>query len=341
MVKFSPVDKPRYNLSVVKNELLLLGMLMIFGAAAGCGGAPDQQDQLSPTPTAAITPYSTPTPAATHALATEVPTPTQPPLPSPTPFLYTVVEDDTMIAIAVRFGITLDQLQVANPEVSPNFLSIGTQLVIPINFDDQDGSAGSELIPLEEGIPECTLLRSGGMWCYWLVTNTLEEPVENISAVIRLYDQSGEQVAAESAFLPLNVIAAGERAPLAAYFPPPLPEWRLVQGQLFSAVAANQYQQRYLQGEIDQLKIDINTDGLSAEVSGSLLLEEGRQPGYIWVLAVAYDAEGSVVGVRRWDVPEAQLSDRSLFSFTVFSLDRPIDRVDVLFEARAISTEQP
>jgi hypothetical protein len=56
---------------------------------------------------------------------------------------------------------------------------------------------------------------------------------------------------------------------------------------------------------------------------------------------VAYDAEGSVVGVRRWDVPEAQLSDRSLFSFTVFSLDRPIDRVDVLFEARAISTEQP
>jgi len=52
--------------------------------------------------------------------------------------MYTVVENDTLIAIAVRFGITLDELQVANPDVNPNILSLGTQLVIPVSFEEQE-----------------------------------------------------------------------------------------------------------------------------------------------------------------------------------------------------------
>jgi LysM repeat protein len=325
---------------VKRKSLLILGLILAVFSAAGCRQDSNLPGEASATSEGLITPYLTATLAATHPIATELATPTPPPLPTPTPFMYTVVENDTMIAIAVRFGVTLDDLQLANPEVSPNFLSIGTQLVIPINFDDEEqGASGNEVLPLVEGTLECTSVRSGGMWCYWLMINPLEQAVENISGVIRLYDQDGEQVASGQAVAALNIIGPGQQAPLGVYFPPPVPDWQLAQGQLVSAVTANQYEQRYLQGEFEQLEVDIHPDRLSAQVSGRIRFNGGQQPEYVWILAVAYDLEGIVVGVRRWEAPAEDLSDVLNLSFEVFSLERPIDRVDVIFEARADSAE--
>ncbi|GAB4460856.1 MAG: hypothetical protein Kow0070_17660 [Anaerolineales bacterium] len=45
--------------------------------------------------------------------------------------VYIVQEGDTLYYIASRFNVTLDALTAANPEVNPNFLSPGQQLVIP------------------------------------------------------------------------------------------------------------------------------------------------------------------------------------------------------------------
>src|SRR6185503_6033267 len=47
------------------------------------------------------------------------------PLPSPTPFTYTVQSGDSMSVIAEKFGVSLDDLQAANPEVSSNAMSVG------------------------------------------------------------------------------------------------------------------------------------------------------------------------------------------------------------------------
>lgn len=47
-------------------------------------------------------------------------------------FIYTVQRGDTMFRLAQRFGITLEQLIAANPQVTdPNRLTIGQQLCIP------------------------------------------------------------------------------------------------------------------------------------------------------------------------------------------------------------------
>lgn len=45
--------------------------------------------------------------------------------------IYQVRSGDTWLAIAIRYGITSDMLQAANPGVQPNRIRIGQRLVIP------------------------------------------------------------------------------------------------------------------------------------------------------------------------------------------------------------------
>ena len=59
------------------------------------------------------------------------------PLPSPTPFTYTVQSGDTISGIALKFGVSMDDLQAANPETPANAMSVGTILNIPSNPADR------------------------------------------------------------------------------------------------------------------------------------------------------------------------------------------------------------
>ncbi len=63
--------------------------------------------------------------------------PTPAPTPAPTPRTYTIQAGDTLFSIAVRHGLTLEQLLLANPEITnPDLVQIGQVLIIP---DDDFG----------------------------------------------------------------------------------------------------------------------------------------------------------------------------------------------------------
>ena len=97
--------------------LLVAAAILFFVAPMllGIGGKDASKASPSPVATVAITP---------------TPLPTEP--PGPTPTVYTVVNGDTATRIAAKFGITVDQLMAANPQVkNANKLKIGDQLVIP------------------------------------------------------------------------------------------------------------------------------------------------------------------------------------------------------------------
>ncbi len=339
-----------YNLGVRKKHLWLF-FFVLAAVLSGCNTSDPADVTQTPTATqkAAVTPYATQTLQATSTLvATVAPTSTLPPLPSATPFLYTVVENDTLISIAINFGITLDELSIANPEVNANFLSVGTQLVIPLPTEEgEEAQTASEpqVLPLATFPPVCYPAPSGGMWCYWQVKNTLEVPVENIAGLIRLYDAGGEEVAIQTASPLLNVLPPGAQMPLQAYFSAPLPEWTEIQGQLVSAVEANQYAARYVDAQLQNLQTAPITDGLQEGqgvlVSGEVVLPTGEDgtvatPEYIWVLVLAYDGQDTIVGVRRWEAPEDLQDTGALlpFEIQVFTLERPIDHVEILVEMR-------
>ena len=77
---------------------------------------------------------SSPGPAASGspASASGSPSPVATEVPGPTPFIYTIKKNETLLKIASTHGITLEQLLAANPQIkNPNKISEGQQITIP------------------------------------------------------------------------------------------------------------------------------------------------------------------------------------------------------------------
>jgi LysM repeat protein len=75
---------------------------------------------------------ATPTPSTTVAAATASLDPT--PIPEPTPQTYTIKANDTLLKIAKKFGLTLDELLAANKGTikNPDRIKVGQVIVIPV-----------------------------------------------------------------------------------------------------------------------------------------------------------------------------------------------------------------
>ena len=84
-------------------------LLGIGGNGPGLGGA-------TPSPSPVITAEPSPTPT-----------------PLPTPQVYMVAKGDTMSRIAKRFGVTIDEIMAANPQIKdPDKITIGDEITIPV-----------------------------------------------------------------------------------------------------------------------------------------------------------------------------------------------------------------
>ena len=221
--------------------------------------------------------------------------------------------------------------------------SVEADSVIPLPEGDEQADAPSatdpEILPVQTGELICTPNQLGGLQCFWPVTNNLEQPVENLAALIRLFDAAREEVISLPGHSLINVLMPGEQVPIAVYFPPPLPEWDTVQAQLTNVAAANEVSTRYLDTEITNLNTDpLSDDHLGYQIIGTVTLSplpDETLPAFAWVVAVAYDASGQPVGVRRWEAGPDQLAASIDFSFQVYSVSGPIERVELLSEGQA------
>jgi hypothetical protein len=272
-----------------------------------------------------------------------------------------------MLGIAIRYGLTLEQLQAANPGVDPGFLVIGNALVIPI-----EGQSSGEIplptpLPVLWSAPRCYSSADEGMWCFLLVTNDQPTAIENLSAWISLYDSQGNPIGGQAAAAPLNLLSSGKSMPLMAFFASPIPDEVLPQGQLLTALAVEDVGGRYLNAEVQVSSVDIADGGMLASVQGQVMVPQGSIPSSVWIIVTAYDEAGEVVGLRKFDLgtpcgtPQTPVASSTLqptpatgtpaftptpsatpaplvvctqFEYPVYSLGPTIQRVEVLLEAR-------
>ncbi|RPI91657.1 MAG: LysM peptidoglycan-binding domain-containing protein [Chloroflexi bacterium] len=258
------------------------------------------------------------------------------PFPSPTPFTYTVEQGDTISSIALKFGVSMDDLQAANPEIPANSMSIGQVIRIPSHPDNPSGEPTPTPAPFTIQQVECYPTANGGMWCFVLVRNDFADFLENVSAQVTLVGSDNTTLDSQTALLPLNVLPSNTSLPLAVFFPPEIPFDAKPQVQVLTAIRLLPGDERYLPATVNNTLAQVNADGRSARLTGWVLLPDGAKDArQVWVTGTAYDEAGRVAGVRRWEW-NAGLSagGRLPFEFMISSAGGNIERVEFAVEAR-------
>lgn len=273
----------------------------------------------------ALKPYQTAAPSPTSA--PNVVAILETPQPTSTPFVYTIQAGDTFSGLAERFRVSQDELQAANPGVSPHSLPIGGTLLIP----DPAALAAAAQTPTPEPLPIAQLLchsSADGLWCFALIQNAASRPLEAVSAQISLLDENGNEAASQTAFAPLNQIPPGAALPLYAFFPN-MPARFKPQARLLSAIQTESNDPRRFPITLSGVSSQIAWDGRTAKVGGRALPPpEAQAATQIRIAAVAYDQDGRVTGLKIWEGSPPQ------FSFIVASLSAPIERLEFFAEAR-------
>lgn len=305
-------------------RLLLMVMLL-----TACAPAPAS----TPGPVTLI-PYATMT-AAPPSLGLEGMVTAPAPLASPTPFTYTVQTGDTLGGIALKFGVKLEDLQAANPQISPNTMSIGQVLMIPSDPANPSGEPTPSPAAFQVTQIQCYLGAGGSMTCLVLAHNDTPDLYENVSVQVTLVSADGAQLASSPALLPLNILPAGASLPLAVHFPSGIPAEAQPRVQVLTAIRLLPGETRYLPASPQNVSVRVDWPGRSAEVSGQVTLPaESKAAAAVWVAATAYDEQGRVTGYRRWEGQGLAPGGSLPFTLRVSSLGGPIARVEVAVEAR-------
>lgn len=304
-------------------KTLLIGVLFFSACASPSASAPAQTTDVSLSPTLTAAPAATLTPNVVVINDT--------PIPTSTLQVYIVESGDTISEIAEKFQISQTDLLAANPDANPNALTIGQTLFIP--DPSAPLAAASTLTPVPVPVTQaaCHPTTDSGAWCFALIHNNTADVLANVSAQITLLDSNGTALTSQIAYPPLDIIQPNSSLPVYAFFPNTPADVR-PQIQVLSAMQGGANQ---LPAALNNIVTQIDWGGMSAQVSGDVSLPaESNAATQVWVAAVTYDKNGTVVGVRRWEGGALEPSGSLRFEFIVASVGGEIEAVEFAVQAR-------
>jgi LysM repeat protein len=244
---------------------------------------------------------------------------------------HVVQKGDTLIAIAVKYGVSVEALQAANNNVQPEFLTIGAVLIIPVSEDQPVASAGVAPTPVTIPLsaPSCYRTPTDALYCFVEAQNPLDVAVENVSARITLAGADGMPLASAVAYSALDVIPPGEAAPLAVLF-------QSAPGGVAAAGA------ELLTGNPSayHVLLEIPTHSAAASgaqwvVTGQVRNPSGAPAASAWLVLTLYDSSGAIVGYRKQPVEGGLAPGASLgFSISAASLGGPANHYRIAAEGR-------
>lgn len=311
----------------MRKPLLLLLLAILLSA---CQPTSADAPSTIPTTDAPLQPYLTAT--ADPTTTPNILTINETAVPTNTPQVYIIQQGDTISDLAEQFKISQDLLRAANPDLSPNSLTIGETIIIPDPSAPIAAASTPTPVPAPVTQAVCHPTADSGLWCFALIQNDTTTYLENVSAQITLFDNNNNVIAKETAFTPLDIIAPNSALPVYIFFPN-ISENVNPQIQVLSAMQGDGA--NYLPATLNNTIAQISWDGKSAQVSGQISLPaESNAATQIWVAAVAYDKNGSVVGVKRWEGGAMQPGTMTNFQFTVSSVGGVIEAVEFFLQVR-------
>jgi hypothetical protein len=216
--------------------------------------------------------------------------------------MHVVAQGETLIGIAVHYGVGLEELQAANPTVSAQFLSVGTQLIIPTSASTtpvQPVGAPTPM-PLTFGEPQCFPTAARGWLCLVEAINPNPTAVEAVSARFTLAGADGLPVAEAAADPIANVIAPGSAVPLVSRFAPPAPAYAAIGVQAVTALPLADVASRFIL--LETLDVTTETRGAEWLVRGTVRNPAAVNVARARVALALYSAAGQPVGARQIDL---------------------------------------
>jgi LysM repeat protein len=254
----------------------------------------------------APTSHPTSLPAVTLTVHAHQP-PTPPSVPTPPPALttaaqattthYVVQAGDTLLAIARRFGVNIDDLQNANGGIDPNGLQIGLELMIPnpaFNSDGQPILPTATPPPLPLPPPNCILTSTDRVLCLGEVQNSLDHPLRGVSVRVRLLALDGRILSTGVAGLEQTLVQPGQTGPYRLLLDADWNAYADVDAALESAEFAP---------ASDPPPIEVSSEPGQSEGSQYIIRATLRNPLDVPVslaqaTALLYDSAGRLVGYR-------------------------------------------
>jgi LysM repeat protein len=244
-----------------------------------------------------------------------------------------VANKDTFWTLAAKNGVTVAEIEAANPTLSKYSLMPGMKVVIPPPSTGADQQAPTPTaLPILVDNPVCSPSLTGGLYCFALTENNQSMMLQYVSGQFTITDSQSGVVQVQPALLPLDHLPVGDNLPLYAYFPPPVASSYQVTLQLFSALPDDGSNSSYLALTITASNVEISSDGLSAAVTGSV--SSAAEAARFNLAAVAYDSSGNVVAVRQLENKNGLAAGASAdFKLYVYSIAGKIDHVSIFGEA--------
>lgn len=309
--------------------------LGVFLVLWGCVPAPTPPSTGTPEPTFWVLPSPSPSATSAVALATTAPLPT--PGPSATPVIYTVKSGDTLIGIAVQFGVTVEGIQILNNNIQPESLQPDQRLIIP----SQSSAANEGVLPsptpvgIELGPVACYETPVGSRWCFLEARNPGPDPIENVSALVTLAAADGRPIVTDVAFPAVNLLPAGGSLPMGVLFAPTTERPAGAAAQVQSAEISPNAGGRYL--SVSAVEPQVQAEGGTVRVSGQLTLAPDA-PGparLVSLVLTLYNERGHVSGMRAFTVDAGLAPGQSApFDIAATALAGGVARHQLTLEAQ-------
>jgi LysM repeat protein len=253
--------------------------------------------------------------------------------PTPTPFLYTVVLNDTLIGIAYSFNVPLEALLNANPSAENQPLLVGQELIIP-TADKPSATFTITPLPIQPSQVDCFESQDESLRCLVLIKNEFADWIQNLSTQIHLIDPSGKLLETCTAYPPLDLLPPGRAIILSCSFQKVPIEKYQPQATIISASNVPFPSELYMDISIQNSFIELNREGLNAQVHGEIILNTHEfDASQVKILAIAFSKEGTVVGFRRWESNTVLPSGGIMpFELMISSFGSIIDRVELIVE---------
>ncbi len=298
-----------------RSTLSWLASALLTLAACACAG---NATERAPTASATVSlPTARPTIAqrATPTLApATLPIPKEPSATA-TPVTYKVLEGDTPISIANKFGVSVADLIALN-NIDPANLQIGQELIIPTS--PQSSQEGNVLLPSPTPTPfsvrgvNVTRTPVGSLEVLGEVYNPGPQTLGSVQLQVSLLDQSDQVLIAVPFYVSQEVIPPGQSAPFRLLFTDPPAAYAkysisTLRGESVDPTA------RFAQMKVT--RVDAVPNGAQYRVYGEATNVDTVNATDVRLIVTTYDPDRRVVGYREQVLTQGTLAPNAVQPF--------------------------